>query len=494
MSFPLFTSLSSKIKFPIGLIIGIAVMLIIMMSPAQVGLPLAGQRMLAILAFAVIVWITEAVTYEVSALMIFTLIIGVLYGLPSVSDTAINYTSLDGLKLALSGFSNPGLGLVVGALFIAAAMSHTGLDQRIALFTLSKIGTSTRRILIGTVVVTFLLSLVVPSATARSACVVAIMMGMITSFNLPSHSNLPAAVMMTVAQATNIWNIGIQTAAAQNVLGVGFIYQILGQRITWLEWFIAGFPWAIVMSIILIWVVMRLLPEEGHPIPEGKELILASLAKLGKINYSQKYLLATSLFLLFGWATEGRLHQFDTTSVTYLGLLILMLPQIGAVSWQDIHHRIPWGVIVVFGVGISLGTALVYTEAAKWLGNQVVAYLPAEHLGIFTVFAILSAFLIVIHLGFASATALCSAILPILIAVLQSIPGDFNATAIAMLLTFAISFGFILPINAPQNMVCLATDTFSTHQFIKVGVILTLIGYGLMMLFAGTYWQWLGYF
>lgn len=494
MFFSFFTSLRAKVRFPLGLLLGIAVMLIIMASPSQPGLPIAGQYMLGILAFAVIVWISEAVTYEVSALMIFTLIIGVLYGLPSDQQATMTYSSLDGLKLALSGFSNPGLGLVVGALFIAAAMSHTGLDQRIALFTLSKIGTSTKRILIGIVIVTFLLSLVVPSSTARSACMVAIMMGMITSFNLPQHSNLPAAMMMTVAQATNIWNIGIQTAAAQNVLGVGFIYQILGQRITWLEWFIAGTPWAIVMSVILIWVVMRILPEEGHPIPEGKEIILSSLSKLGPMNYVQKYLLAVALFLLFGWATEGRLHNFDTTSFTYFGLLILMLPQIGAVTWKDIQNRIPWGVIVVFGVGISLGTALVQTEAAKWLGNQVVSYLPAEHLGIITVFAVLSAFLIVIHLGFASATALCSAILPIMIAVLQSIAGDFNPAAIAMLLTFVISFGFILPINAPQNMVCLATDTFSTQQFIKVGLILTVTGYGLMLLFAGTYWQWLGYF
>lgn len=79
--------------------------------------------------------------------------------------------------MTLSGFSNSALALVAAAMFIAAAMTITGLDKRIALFTMSKIGASSRSIIIGAIVVTIVLSLVVPSATARTACVVPIMMG-----------------------------------------------------------------------------------------------------------------------------------------------------------------------------------------------------------------------------------------------------------------------------------------------------------------------------
>jgi len=99
----------------------------------------------------------------------------------------------------------------------------------------------------------------------------------------------------------------------------------------------------------------------------------------------------------------------------------------------------------------------------------------------------------VIHLGFASATALTSALLPILIAVLQTLPGEFNRLGMTMLLGFVMSYGFILPINAPQNMVCLGTGTFTARQFAKVGILVTLIGYGLMLVFAATYWSWLGW-
>jgi di/tricarboxylate transporter len=115
-------------------------------------------------------------------------------------------------------------------MFIAAAMTITGLDKRIALFTMSKIGASSRSIIIGAIVVTILLSLVVPSATARTACVVPIMMGVIAAFKVDRQSRL-AASMIVIAQATSIWNIGIQTSAAQNLLAIGFVNKAFGAGI-----------------------------------------------------------------------------------------------------------------------------------------------------------------------------------------------------------------------------------------------------------------------
>lgn len=108
------------------------------------------------------------------------------------------------------------------------------------------------------------------------------------------------------------------------------------------------------------------------------------------------------------------------------------------------------------------------------------------------IFAILAAFLIIIHLGFASATALSSSMIPIMITLLQNIPGDINRLGMTMVLGFVVSYGFILPVNAPQNMVCLGTETFDAKQFARVGIIITIIGYLLMLLFAATYWKWIG--
>jgi di/tricarboxylate transporter len=83
--------------------------------------------------------------------------------------------------------------------------------------------------------------------------------------------------------------------------------------------------------------------------------------------------------------------------------------------------------------------------------------------------------------------------LPILISVLATLPGDFSRLGMTMLLGFVVSYGFILPINAPQNMVCLGTETFNAKQFAKVGIIVTIVGYLLMLLMGMTYWRWLGW-
>ena len=484
---------TAKVKLPIGLVIAIVAMVGVLLMPLPADLPVAGHRMLAILVFAVVVWITEAVSYEASAIMITSLMAFLIGMAPTLADPSKIYGTNAGITMALTGFSNAALALVAGALFIAAAMTHTGLDRRIALVTLSRIGTSTRRILIGAIAVTILLSLVVPSATARSACVVPIMMGVILAFGVDKRSNIAAGIMIVVAQGTSIWNVGIQTAAAQNLLTVGFMDKMLGERVNWLDWLIAGAPWAIIMSAVLLFVVLKMLPPESDSIPGGKEAVEKSLAELGPMTGPQKRLMAVSIALLLGWATEGKLHSFDTTSITYAGLVILLLPRYGVMTWKDVQSRIPWGTVIVFGVGISLGTALLTTQAGQWLGGQVVHNTGLDQVGPLGIFAILGAFLILIHLGFASATALTSALLPILIAVLQTLPGEFSRLGMTMLLGFVVSYGFILPINAPQNMVCLGTQTFTAKQFAKVGLIVTVVGYLLMLLFGATYWSWLGW-
>jgi di/tricarboxylate transporter len=150
--------------------------------------------------------------------------------------------------------------------------------------------------------------------------------------------------------------------------------------------------------------------------------------------------------------------------------------------------------VVLFGIGISLGNALLQTKGAVWLADIVVTQFGLKQATALFVLAIMSAFLIVIHLGFASATALASAMIPIVIAVLQGVatPG-INILGLTMLLQFVVSFGFILVVNAPQNMVAYGTETFEARDFVRTGLVLTVIAFALVMLLGATYWHWLGY-
>jgi solute carrier family 13 (sodium-dependent dicarboxylate transporter), member 2/3/5 len=477
-----------------GLLLGIAALVTIASLPTPEGLPVAGQRMVALLAFAVIVWMTEALDYAVSAVVIAALMAVLLGFSPNVANPKVLYGTSAGLTTAFSGFANTALALVAAALFLSAAMTATGLDKRIALSILSRVGTETRHVVMGTILVGFVIAFLVPSTTARVACLVPITLGIIAAFGVSKKSAFAGMLMITTVQTASIWNVGIKTAAAQNMVAIGFIERTLHTTITWLEWLMAAAPFAVLMSVALYFVMTRMMPPEVKAVPGGREAIRKSLGELGPMKLSEKKLLALSLTLLGFWVTEGVLHRLDTSTTTVIAVALMFLPGLGIMTWKEAQPRIPWGTVVLFGIGISLGTALLQTKGATWLADIVVAQFGLTNATALFILGVMSLFLVVIHLGFASATALAAAMIPIVIAVLQGVatPG-INIVGMTMLLQFVVSFGFILVVNAPQNMVAYGTETFEARDFVRTGLVLSVIALGLVMALGATYWRWLGY-
>lgn len=477
-----------------GLPLAFIVLALILLVPTPPDLSSAGHRMLGVLVFSVIIWITEAVSYPVSAAVIMSLMAFLLGTAPNMLNPSKVLGTSGALKMALSGFSSPALTLVGAALFIAAAMMKTGLDRRIALFILSKIGARTNRVLAGVIIVGFVLSFFVPSTTARVSCMVPIVLGIISAFGVPLKSRFSAVMMIAIAQADSIWNVGIKTAAAQNMIAIGFIEKQLGTTVSWLDWFIAAAPFAIIMSVILYFVLLKLIPPEMDEVPGGQETIAKELAKLGPMRSEEKKLMFISVILLFLWSTEKILHPFDTSSTTLAAITLMLLPGIGIMSWKEAQSRIGWGTLVLFGVGISLGSTILSTKAADWIAHVIVNTFNLYDTTAFFIIAILALFLIIIHMGFASATALAAAMIPIIISVLQgaSEHNALNVVGMTVILQYVICFGFILPVNAPQNMVAFSTGAFAAKDFIKTGIPLTIIAYGTILLLSATYWKFLG--
>ena len=447
----------------------------------------------SLLLFSIILWMSEAVDYAISAVLIAALMAFLLGTAPNVAKPQEILGTSAALGLALSGFANTALALVAAATFLSAGMTVTGLDKRIALFVLSKVGARAGRVVIGAILVGVVLAFLVPSTTARVACIVPIMMGIILAFGVDKRSRFAGLLMITTTQAASIWNVGIKTAAAQNMVAIGFMEKTLKGTITYPQWLVAAAPWAIVMSIVLYFVMMWIMRPESEELPGGEEAIRKALADLGPMKAAEWRLLAISLALLFLWSTEQILHRFDTSTTTVAAIGLMFLPGVGVMTWKQAQPRIPWGTVVLFGVGISLGTALLQTKAAAWLANIIVTNLGIANASAFAILAILALFLIVVHLGFASATALASAMIPIMIAVLQSVktPG-LNLVGMTLLLQFVVSFGFILPVNAPQSMLAYGTETFAAKDFVKTGLVLTVAGYALVLVLGATYWPWLG--
>lgn len=477
---------------PIWIALAFIVMIVIVLLPTPDDLPVMGQRALAILAFAVILWVTEAVSYPVSAAMIIGLVALLVGFAPDMANPDTIVGTKAALKMALGGFSNSAVALVAAALFLASAMQATNLHKRLALFILSKVGVKTGAIVFGAILVSIVLAFFVPSATARAGAVVPILLGMVAAFGLQPNSRLGALLVITAVQSVSIWNIGIKTGAAQNMVALGFIEKEFGVSVAWSSWFLYAAPWSIIMSVVLYFVMIKLIKPETQVVEGGKELIEAQLKELGPMKSSELRLIIVSVALLFLWATEEKLHPLDTTTVTLVAIAILLSPKIGVFDWRTVERLIPWGTIIVFAVGIALGTILLDTTGAQWLSDKVFGAMGLENMPLLATIALLSLFNILIHLGFASATSLSSALIPIFIALTTTIAIDANSVGFVLIQQFVISFGFLLPVSAPQNMLAYGTGAFTVKDFLKSGIPLTVIGYLLILLFSATYWKWIG--
>jgi solute carrier family 13 (sodium-dependent dicarboxylate transporter), member 2/3/5 len=477
-----------------GLVVGAAALVGIIAMPQPAGLSVAGQHMLGIFAFAVVIWMTEAVEYAASSIMLMALIAFLLGIAPDPAHPERALGTSAALSAALDGFTNPAVALIAASLVIAAAMAITGLDKRVAFKVISLIGAGRSRILIGTIVVMAVLAFFIPTASARVACLTPIILGMISAFGIDKKSRFAGMLMMAICYLSLIWAMGIATGAAQNVYVNALMERTIHVRISWIDWLIVGAPFSIALSIALYFVLMRMMAPKADEAGAADGDTARMSENLGPMTADEIKLLVFALVLLGFWATENKLHAFDSSSVAIAAVALMFLPWIGVLKWSQVQARVPWGILIQLGVGVGLGTALLKTGAAAWLASYVVTVFDVQHLSVFAILAVLWLFLIVIHLGFASGAAMATTMIPVTISVLQQTQLPVQKIAgITMLLTFVTSVGWILPINGPQNMLAYGTGTFEARDFIRVGIVLTVIAYLMLLVFAATYWRWLGY-
>jgi anion transporter len=312
---------------------------------------------------------------------------------------------------------------------------------------------------------------------------VPILLGMVAAFGLAKNSRLGALLVIAAAQAVSIWNIGIKTAAAQNLVAVGFISESMGIDVSWGQWFIWAAPWSVLMSVALYFVMRWAIRPEVESIAGGREIVAQDLAKLGPMTGKEIRLIVIAVLLLLMWSTEGILHPLDSSTITLVAIALLLVPKIGVFTWKTLEDLVNWGTLIVFAVGISLGSLLLTTGAAAWLSEAVFGSLGITDMPMLATIALVSVFTILIHLGFASATSLASALIPVYIALAASLPGAADG---------GLGFVILLPISAPQNMLAYGTGAFTATQFLKTGIPLTVIGYLLVLLLSATYWKWIG--
>ncbi|NIQ39366.1 MAG: DASS family sodium-coupled anion symporter [Proteobacteria bacterium] len=423
-----------------------------------------GKACIAILGFAVVLWVTEAIPFAVTSLFVVVLI--PVFGIA------------DYRTVVRVGFGDPIITFFIGVLVLSAGFSRSGLGVRLAYHILLKVGTRTDRVILGFLFVGAMLSMWITDM-AVAAILLPLATGLLKDARLrPLESNFGKALMISCAWGPLFGGIATPAGCGPNPIAISYLRRLAHMDISFLEWMSIGFP-ATLMMIPLGWfLLLKVFPPEIDKLPIETDEIKERLKALGplkpiEIKTLVVFFLTISLWLL-GPALKKLTHGEITLpihGVALFGGLSLFLPRIRILSWKQAEGDVDWGGILLIVAGLSLGMMVHETGAARWLAWTLMGRIGSIHFLIRPFVIVISVALL--HLIFSSNTVTGTIIIPILIALAQAF--GLNEWLIAAPAAFTSSLAFILVTETPTNVIPYSAGYFSIKDMAKAGIWMTLL-------------------
>lgn len=477
----------------ISILLSLILLAALLMAPTPAGLSVAGHRVLAIMAFTIIMWITEAIPYNTSAIvLIFALIIGL--GFAPASDGGAVLGTAKAVSLALTGFSDSGWVFVASGLFMAAAITSTGLEKRIAYLILRCVGTNINAIMAGIIITSFVLTFIIPSVIARGATMVPICIGLIAAFDLPLESQIGKAMLLLAAILPSVTGNAVLTGAAPNPIVLSFLSNAGIPTITYLDWMIYLFPFTIVFCIGLYFLVIRMFKFEYKELPGGRAYLNQCIEYLGPMTKSEKKISIIMIVTILLWCTD-KFHHIDSSTISIFSVLLMVSPYIGVCNWKSLSKKVDWNTILLFGAGISMATLFTKTGGAKWVAQVLFIDTGVGKLPVIWMAISLFLLMFIIRFCFTSITSCIAAITPAIIGFLVELNDpNIPVTGIIMGVLVVAQSTAILPVTSAPAMIAYGTGGFKTKDMIQLGVPLAVIMYVLLFICMLTYWKFIGLF
>jgi sodium-dependent dicarboxylate transporter 2/3/5 len=447
----------------------------------------AGRATLAMLAWMALWWMTEAVEIEVTALL--PIAAFPLFGIAPLAQAAAPYAS-DVIFLFLGGF------------VLGAAIQRWGLDRRIALATLRLVGPRPERMVGGVMLATAAVSMWVSNtATAAMMLPVALSLidlalrqrtgkGLAEAGGVPDEDvalrNFALALLLGVAWAASIGGMSTIIGSPPNGILVRFVEQTYGREISFALWLAVGLPTGLLM-LPAAWLLLTraVYPVRGAAIEGWRELIEAQYRALGPLGAGERATLAVFVAAVILWVTRpfaaglsvGGVAPFagltDSGIAIAAAIALFLFPAdrargLRAMDWKS-AQRLPWGVLILFGGGLSLATAIEANGVAAWLG--ALAGRSAGWPGWAIVLALVgfSVFLS----EFTSNTAQVATMLPIVGAMSPALGVEPQMLLVAC--TLAASCAFMMPVGTPPNAIVFGAGILTIPQMMRAGFWLNVV-------------------
>lgn len=403
---------------------------------------------LAILTLAATLWLSEALPLPITAILI-----PVLAALTGTLDVTKSF----------SGFAHPLIFLFLGGFGLAAALSYQKLDQWLAQHIL-KIGHGNFHV---TAIALFLTSALLSmwiSNTATVALLLPVALGILAHIQSTCGELVMARsanyLLLGIAYSASIGGIGTLIGSPPNAIAAANL------GISFVEWLAAGLP-AVAILLPALFIVLRLLAKPGD-VPHFEVA-----AQAFQFNTPRILTLAIFCCAICGWlfsaplaALFGIVNSFDT--LVAIGALLL-LSSCRLVRWQDVDRTTNWGVLLLFGGGITLSKVLSVTGASKFLAYQIQTltsdWPTLLFIGMIVVFVIFLTEL-------SSNTASTALLVPIFAAVAISM--GIPTTELILPLALAASCAFMLPVATPPNAIVFGSGLIQQRDMVRIGLVLNL--------------------
>ena len=469
----------------VGLIASPIVFLALLFLPLPLAAP--AHRLAAILSLVVVLWLTEALPVSVTA------VLGpVLAVVLRVADA----------RTSLAPFADPIIFLFIGSFMLAQAMFVHGLDRRIAYTALAwrPVGSSPTRILIVYGGVAAALSMWI-SNTATTAMMFPIGLSIVSHLvrttsadesNRQAVRRFALGLMLITSFAASIGGMATPVGTPPNLIGLGMLDRIAGVRINFFEWMAIGVPVVVILfaclAIGFTWVCAR-----GLAAAQGSAMLVRQeLERLGSLSTAQRNVLIAFTTTVALWITPGVLALLGLEDAPFgrayaaavpegvaamLGaMLLFVLP----VEWRsrrftltwDQAVRIDWGIVLLYGGGLALGSLAFSTGLADAIGRGVTSWLPSH--GTVALTLVFTGVAIVLS-ETTSNTSSANMIVPVAIAVSQA--AGVRPIEPALGATLGASMGFMMPISTAPNAIVYSSGFVPITTMMRYGIALDVVGF-----------------
>ncbi|MGF7452642.1 DASS family sodium-coupled anion symporter [Pasteurella bettyae] len=422
---------------------------------------------LSLLFFVGVLWLTEALHVTVTAILVPILAIGL--GLVTT-------------KNALVAFADPTIFLFFGGFALATALHIQKIDKMIA----NRIMSLARGNLFIAVIYLFIITAFLSmwmSNTATAAMMLPLAMGILSQLEPQKEHNTYTFVLLGIAYSASIGGMGTLVGSPPNAIVASQLH------LTFSDWLWYGLPIMFVLMPIMIGsLIVIFKPKLNLHFDQNFEKIEINTQRLITLGIfvliALCWVFSSSLnpFLSGLLGLEKNMGSFDSVIALVAAALICIS---GVTSWKQLQEGTEWGVLMLFGGGLTLSAVLKDSGASKILADGIVFLIDGGH---YFLIGLLVSFFIVFLTEFTSNTASAALLVPIFISIAQSL--GMPELGLSLIIGLGASCAFMLPVATPPNAIVYGTSHIKQSDMIKAGFVLNIICSFIIAIFA--YFFWLG--